>query len=202
MDPRPALWQRLGITLDPGDPLSPETRLLVEFEKRACRIDTFEPMVIPGLLQTRAYAEIVLGFFAPPEVLDQHVAARLARQSLLDSTDGPSMRFLIDESALHRWAGASGPGPAIMREQIDRLRDAARHPRVDVRIVPLRAGLHEGIKGPLVVLEFDDPEPEGLVYLEDPKGDVIRTGPEAVRQFADRFGSLMDLAVPIDSHGG
>lgn len=184
MDPRPALWQRLGTTRDLDDPLSAEVRLLVEFEKRAHRIHTFEPLLIPGLLQTREYAEVALGLYVPPSALDQQVAARLARQALFDNADAPLTRFLIDEAALRHWPGA---------EVRARILEAAGRPRVDVRIVPFRAGLHEGVKGPLVVLELDDGD---ILYLEDEKGDVIHTEPAAVRRYAERFERLSAFGVP------
>lgn len=201
MDPRLVLWRRLreftGADLPAidDDPLGAEVRLLVEYEKLARRIDTFEPFVIPGLLQTRAYAEVALGLFVAPPALERQVAARLSRRSLLDRPDGPLLRFLIDESALLRW-----PGSAIRDEQIGRLVELAGHPRVDVRVMPFGAGPHEGVKGPLVVCGFDDPRLPDLVYLEDAKGDVIRAGAEEVQPFAARFERLLGAAVPMTDY--
>nr|WP_221381378.1 DUF5753 domain-containing protein [Actinoplanes polyasparticus] len=174
------------------DVLSREVRLLATYEQEASSIRTFEPYVIPGLLQTREYAEAALSFFATAGTLEPLVQARLARQVLLARDDGPAMRFVIDESALHCWEGAAGDGPRIMRAQMDRLRQLAAHPGLDIRVVPYRAGLHEGIKGPFVILEQPD-----LLYLEDAKGDVVRAGPEEVRAHRERFDVLSGLAVPL-----
>ncbi|MCO8274948.1 DUF5753 domain-containing protein [Actinoplanes sp. TRM 88003] len=174
------------------DLLSREVRLLATYEAEASSIRSFEPALVPGLLQTRQYAEVALGLFAARDAVGPLVEARLARQALLDRDDRPPMRFLIDESALHRWAGATGDGPEIMRAQLDRLRLLARHPRIDIRIVPYSAGLHDGLKGPFVVLE----RPE-LLYLEGEKGDVVRTGPDEVHIHRERFDTLSGLAVPL-----
>ncbi|WP_433825884.1 DUF5753 domain-containing protein [Actinoplanes sp. CA-015351] len=175
-------------------PLSREVRLLVEYEKVASSIRAFEPFVIPGLLQTRAYAEAVLSFFATPAELGPLVQARMARQEILDSDDAPRMHFLIDESALHRWAGASGTGPAIMRDQLEHLRQSAANPQVRVQVVPYSAGLHEGVKGPFVILGFTTAGHGELLYLEDAKGDVIRADPEHGASYLDRFGALSAIA--------
>lgn len=179
-----------------GIQLGEELRVLFAYETAASAIHTFEPFVIPGLLQTPAYATIALGFYVAPEDLQAHLQARLARQSLLTRDDAPRMRFLIDESALRRWSGATGEGPAIMREQLVHLRAAARNPGVRIQVVPLGSGLHEGMKGSFVTLDLTDAEPGRLVYLEDAKGDVVRVGPEEAAPYDARFGGLAALAAP------
>jgi hypothetical protein len=177
-------------------PLSSEVRLLLGYERVATTIRTFEPLVIPGLLQTRAYAEAVLSLFAPPEDVGPLVEARLARHDLFDRDDAPEMTFLIDESALHRWAGTAGAGAEIMRGQLDHLRQMARNPRVRIQIVPYGAGLHEGVKGPFVILEFANPGQAGLLYLEDAKGDLVRADSADLGQHLERFGKLAGIAAP------
>ncbi|MEU4558365.1 DUF5753 domain-containing protein [Actinoplanes sp. NPDC023936] len=177
-------------------PLSREVRLLVEYEKVASSVRAFEPFVIPGLLQTRAYAEAVLTFYASPAELAPLVEARMARKEIFERDDAPEMHFLIDESALRRWAGATGPGPEIMREQLEHLRRIAGHPRVRVQVVPYAGGLHEGMKGPFVILGFTDPEHSELLYLEDAKGDVVRADAVEAEPYLERFGSLLVIAAP------
>jgi hypothetical protein len=176
--------------------LSEELRILLAYETAASAIHAFEPFVIPGLLQTRAYATIALSFYVAPEDLQAHVEARLARQGLLAGGAAPEMSFLIDESALHRWSGTTGDGPAIMREQLVHLRAVAQNPRVRIQVVPLGSGMHEGMKGSFVTLDLADAEPGKLVYLEDAKGDVVRVGPSEAAPFGARFGSLAALAAP------
>jgi hypothetical protein len=204
-----ALMDHYGIAADaygdieapPESPLSKAVRVLVEYERPATTISTFEPFVIPGLLQTRAYAESVLRFYAPPEGVGALVDARLARQDMLQGEKAPEMNFLIDESALHRWAGAAGEGPAVMREQLEHLRRTARHPRVRIQVISYAAGVHEGLKGPFVILESAG----SILYLEDAKGDVISVEPDYVQRHRERFANLVaaatapeDLAVFLD----
>ncbi|BCJ47428.1 transcriptional regulator [Actinoplanes ianthinogenes] len=173
--------------------LSQELRILFAYETVAAAIDTFEPFVVPGLLQTEAYAEVVLGFYVASGDLAAHVHTRLARQSLLAREDAPEMRFLIDESALCRWSGA---GSAVMREQLVHLREAARNPRVRIQVIPLSSGPHEGMRGSFVAVDLATAEPGKLVYLEDENGDVVRVGPAQAAPYGDRFERLADLAAP------
>jgi hypothetical protein len=188
------LYQAVHV-LNPREiPLSAQVRVLLEYEKLASGIRTFEPFVIPGLLQTAGYAEAALRLFASPEEVGSLVEARLARRAIFDRRDMPEMVFLIDESALHRWAGSAGAGPAIMRGQLDRLRQISRDPRVRIQIVPYDVGLYEGVKGPFVILEFADPGRCDLLYLEDAKGDLVRAGSEDVERYFERFTSLADCA--------
>ncbi|MDY7086973.1 MAG: DUF5753 domain-containing protein [Actinomycetota bacterium] len=182
-------------------PLSTAVRVLAAYESQATAVRTFEPFLIPGLLQTRTYARSVLRFYATPQNLEALVDARLARQEIFDGVDGPEMVFLLDESALHRWAGAAGEGSAIMREQLEHIRRMARHPRVRLNIISYAAGVHEGVKGPFVVLESAGP----LLYLEDAKGDVISASAEDIGLHQDRFANLAagataseDLAAFLD----
>jgi hypothetical protein len=168
--------------------LRPEVRLLFEHERAAAVIYTFESQFVPGLLQTRAYAEAVLGLLVGPEEVGPFAEARVARQDLLDRGDAPEMFFLLDEAVLRRPAG----GPEVMREQLDQLRRLARKPRVHIRIVPFGAGLHDGVKGPFVILEFADPALRDLLYLEDwARGD--RLGLAETMHFA-RFWALHGTA--------
>jgi hypothetical protein len=172
---------------------SREVRALVEYEAAATAIRTFEPYVVPGLLQTRAYAESVLRFYAPAESLAAVVDARLARQSLLERDDRPDMTFVMDQSALHRGVTAGDEGQALLREQLHYLRQLAQ--RVEILVIPYSAGVHEGVKGPFVILESDAP----ILYLEDAKGDTISVDPEFIRLHRERFANLKALAVPAEA---
>ena len=186
------LMDHLGVTAPgpvqapPESPFDQAVRVLVGYEAEADRVSSFEPFVIPGLLQTRAYAQAVLRFYAPPPKVEALVDARMARQEQFAREDGPAIAFLIDESALHRGEGATGEDAAIRRDQLAHLRAMAAHPRVRIRILPYAAGVHEGVKGPFVILESGSP----LLYLEDAKGDVISADPARIEEHRDRFERL------------
>lgn len=130
---------------------------IAELERRAKHIRTFQPVMVPGLLQIAEYARRVAEMAYEPGDIGRAVAARLERQSILyDQTK--QFDFLITEGAL-RWR----PGPAaLMRPQLDRLISVASLPNVRLTVVPLGEAqipfLH-----PFVVWELDD---ETIVSVE------------------------------------
>ena len=106
-------------------------------EQDAITLRTYEPMVMPGLLQTEAYAHALLGD-------DAATAARLERQAILTREDPPPpiLRCVIDELALHRLVGS----PEIVREQLEHL-VAVANSQVSVQVVPrgcVRTGILAG----------------------------------------------------------
>lgn len=139
-------------------------RSLIDFEAKATRVQNYEALVVPGLLQTAEYARALISGVAPTvseAELDNLVAARMARQTVLTRASAPHFFAVVDEGALRRPVG----GPGVMHRQLHHLLGVAEQPHVTVRVVPLAAGAHAGLRGPFVILEFaDDP---ALVYLEN-----------------------------------
>lgn len=126
-----------------------------DHESHARRLRDFELAVVPGLLQTEAYARAILStrVGATKEELDEAVAARLARQHILESEQPPELCSLIDEAALRRPVG----NPEIMANQMAFLGTAASRPHIVLQIIPLSAGAHEGMRGgPFVLADFTD----------------------------------------------
>jgi len=123
-------------------------------EAQARRLRSFEPMVVPGLLQTEAYARAILStrVGVTGEDLDEAVAARMDRQRILDREQPPELWVILDEAVLRRPVG----GPEVIREQLAYLTGAARRPHIVIQVVPFTAGAHEGMRGGAFVLaEFD-----------------------------------------------
>jgi transcriptional regulator with XRE-family HTH domain len=139
-------------------------RSLIDFEAKATRVQNYEALVVPGLLQTAEYARSIIQGVAPTvseAELDNLVAARMARQTVLTRASAPQFFAVVDEGALRRPVG----GPGVMHRQLHHLLGVAEQPHVTLRIVPLTAGAYAGLRGPFVILEFaDDP---ALVYLEN-----------------------------------
>jgi hypothetical protein len=94
-----------------------------DIEAQATVLRWYEPLVVPGLLQTGDYARAILS--ARPDGnladLDEQVAARLARQTILDRTGAPQLWCILDEGVLHRPIG----GAKVMRSQLYRLAEVA-----------------------------------------------------------------------------
>ncbi|MFF3869480.1 DUF5753 domain-containing protein [Micromonospora sp. NPDC001898] len=131
-----------------------------EIEREATGLRWFESAVLPGLLQTEAYARAVLASGPLRVDADDHVESRLRRQAaVFDRPRPPLTVFVIDEAALRRGH------PDVMGPQLDHLASTAQRPDVMVHVLPLSAGLHPGQAGPFIIATT--PEGEEVGYLDD-----------------------------------
>lgn len=168
---------------------------LIGYESAASIRRNFEPLLVPGLLQTEEYARTVIQALAerlPAEHIDILVEIRMRRQELLDRSDPPLLFFILDEAVVRRLVG----GKSIMRRQIRRLIEIAERPNVTIEVVPFSAGIHPGVKGSFVVLEFPDAGDDDVLYLESPRGDLIsRDTPEDVLGYREAFEELRVMSL-------
>ena len=139
-----------------------------DIEAEATALRWYEPLVVPGLLQIEDYARAILS--ARPDgnldALDEQVAARLARQAVLERPGAPQLWCVLDEGVLHRAIG----GSKVMRSQLYRLADRAEHPKTTIQVIQAD-GAHAGLLAHFVVADLDDKPP--MVYLETAaKGQV------------------------------
>lgn len=158
--------------------------LFLGMEASAAQIESYDVLVVPGLFQTRSYAEAVIraGQAGISEgELSRRIELRMARQGVLDrKVDPPTVRCVLDESVLLRKAGTD----AVMAEQMERLVALSRQPNIGIQVLPLDAGLHAGVDGGFTELTFPpelagDP---GIVYLDtrfrgtyyDDPGHILR----------------------------
>lgn len=136
-------------------------------EAEARQISTYEPQVIPGLLQTEAYAATVLGAHplrTTPDEMERSVELRRARQARLTGDGEPiQLDAVIGEGALRQQIG----GPDVMRQQLQRLLTVGEFPGVTVRMLPFGAGAHPALNGAFTVLEFPDPDDPRIVYIDN-----------------------------------
>ncbi|WP_406078564.1 DUF5753 domain-containing protein [Micromonospora sp. NBC_00858] len=132
-----------------------------DIEREALALRWYESAVLPGLLQTEAYARAVLssGQWASDDI-QGHVETRLRRQAaVFDRPRPPLTVFVVDEAALRRGK------PDIMTDQIDHLMALAERPAVMIHVVPLTAGFHPGQAGPFVIAST--PAGQDVGYLDD-----------------------------------
>ncbi|WP_158895351.1 helix-turn-helix domain-containing protein [Amycolatopsis anabasis] len=142
--------------------LPAELRSLIVHESTATSITSFDPLVLPGLLQTEAYARAIFHWIGllPEEDLNLRVEARLARQSLLRRPNPPECTFFIHENALRTMIG----GPEIMDEQILHLLALSSKPHCAIRVVPRSAGPFGALGGSFRVMRYADAPP--VVYAD------------------------------------
>jgi transcriptional regulator with XRE-family HTH domain len=174
---------------------SPRLIQLIEFESAASIIRNFQPMLIPGLLQTEEYATAMIRNLSPAATAQEvktGVEIRMRRQQILQQAEMPLMFFIMDEAAVKRLVG----GKEAMRRQIKRLVDESAKPAVTIEVVPLAAGEHPGMQGPFMLFEFPDAEDEDALYLEGPSDSRFnRDDPEEISSFRDRFEILRDRSL-------
>ncbi|MEU9060711.1 helix-turn-helix transcriptional regulator [Streptomyces sp. NPDC048430] len=153
---------------------------------------SYDPLLVPGLLQTEGYARAVFAGHCPPfseEVVDQHTEGRLSRQKLLTRVPLAELSFIVSEEALRNPVG----GPEVMRGQWQRLLEAGALRNVEVQVMPAEAGFHVGLDGPFVVLETD--EHKHLGYIESQEVGCMVRDPADVSAFGMRYGKLRSQAL-------
>jgi transcriptional regulator with XRE-family HTH domain len=153
---------------------SPELIAFLGYESSASIIRSFEPVLVPGLLQTEEYARVVISTILeqPPDSQDvtDLVELRMDRQErVLHSSAPPECHFLLDEPVLLRAVG----GRDVMRRQLRQMKDQMEQMDITIRIVPLSQGLYEHVRVPYVLFEFPNPADEDVLYLEDAVDELI-----------------------------
>lgn len=151
-----------------------------EAEARATAIRESASMLIPGLLQTPAYARAVCRAYqptAPDEEIEKRVVARMERTRILDDPTKPLLWAVIDESALRRVTG----GPDVMAEALRHITDLARRSRSIVQVLPFDAGAHPAMQGCVKLMDFADAPP--LAYLEGVGTGRLDDDPATVAEY-------------------
>ncbi|MEW2604450.1 helix-turn-helix transcriptional regulator [Streptomyces sp. NPDC047916] len=156
---------------------------------------SYDPLLVPGLLQTEAYARAVFAGHCPPfseEIVDQHTEARLGRQRLLTRDPLAELSFIIGEEALRDPVG----GADVMRGQWERLLAVGRLRNVEVQVMPARQGFHPGKNGPFVTVQTK--EHQHLGYFESQGVGCTVSDPAEVSSFGLRYGKLRSQALNVE----
>ncbi|MEU8288189.1 DUF5753 domain-containing protein [Micromonospora sp. NPDC048905] len=170
----------------------PWFRPWAELEQDAVSIRSYQPLLVPGLLQTEGYARAVLGtggLLAPSEV-DLIVAGRLERQSVLGRDAPPQLVTVIDEVVLRRLVGER----AVMSGQLAHLAAVAEWEHVQVRVIPAESPWHTGLAGPFVLGRL--PDGTELAYLDNQLRGQVVTDPVDVASLGRRWESVTGEALP------
>ncbi|MEU7552011.1 helix-turn-helix transcriptional regulator [Streptomyces sp. NPDC044571] len=167
----------------------------IGLEAEAAAIRTYEPLVIPGLLQTPAYARAVIAGTIPHATADQAAArlhVRLRRQDRLAAPGNPLRLWaVLDESALWRTVGSRD----IMREQLEHLTHLGAQPHITVQVLPHEVGAHPGVSGQFSLLEFTDATDVSVVYLERFTSDLYLEKRSDVRLYSGMYAYVQAQAL-------
>jgi transcriptional regulator with XRE-family HTH domain len=168
---------------------------MIGLEADTSMLRHFQPITVPGLLQTEAYARTILrdatrGELAPSEI-EARVTVRLARQrDVIDGPDPPTLVAILDESVLRRVSGDKH----VMRDQLRHLLASAERPTVTLRVMPFSAGPYP-LYGQFVILSFPDEADTDVVYLEAALEDTLIEDPADVAPYDAAFRRLLDKAL-------
>ena len=173
-------------------------RHLIEFEAAATVVRCFQPALVPGILQTEAYAQEILDTWQQeldPEVRAARVQARLRRRAtVFDRPDPPYYLLILDESVVWREVG----GPKTMAEQLELVLQLASNARIQVRILPFREGTPWTAVGGFFLCDVEEEE-NVLLYQESAFGDQVLQASEQVRQYRARFDRMWELSLDEDA---
>jgi transcriptional regulator with XRE-family HTH domain len=168
-----------------------------DFEDEATTLLHYDPLTVPGLLQTPEYARAIIeatGRGLTDRQIDALVASRMSRQGLLTRSDPVRLCTVIEEDVFTRPFGGEG----ALTRQIRHLIAAAEQPNVAIQMLPTDVGLHQGLGGPFIVLEYDD-EPS-LVWLENTLAGVFLEEDEQIDGYKAIWETLASHArTPEDS---
>ena len=175
-------------------------RQWARMEGVAISLYTYECRVMPGLLQTEAYARAV-SLSVPPapddEELNERVMARLARHELLSTRRKPpcAFSFIVEQAVFERSTG----GEEVTRDLLDHVLELTdRHWNVEVQVMPLRQPVHAGLDGPLQLLET--PEHHWFGYSEGQKNGRLISDAKEISVLHQRYAKLRSQALtPEDS---
>lgn len=166
----------------------------IKLERSATKLRIYELAWLPGLIQTRRYAEGVFQELRPglsAAEIKALVDVRIQRQDHLSQPSGAEVQILVDESALRR----STAEPAVMREQLEHLLAWVQEESPwQVRILPKDIGPHVGLYGAFEVMDFAPPSP-GVVWIELLATSTYFDKREQVTPYVDAFTSLWEKAL-------
>ncbi|MEU3165213.1 helix-turn-helix transcriptional regulator [Streptosporangium sp. NPDC006930] len=164
----------------------------LDIEQEAHTLHTWQPLVVPGLLQTEEYARAVIR--GEPGITDKQVekavVARMERQEIFTRANSPLFRAILDENVFHRPIG----GKEVMRRQLERLVEAVESPRIGIQVVPTELGVTTGILGGFVIAHL--PGSADTVYIDSATDGHVTDRPEDVEAIHSRYDALRAEAQP------
>ncbi|MFE1781078.1 helix-turn-helix domain-containing protein [Streptomyces sp. NPDC059506] len=191
---RPPLWRRHAALLGPM-----KFEPYLQLERKAAKLRNHQPRLVPGLLQTRGYAQRTIETLRPelsaPDVRGLIDVRMDRQQQVLGGDVLREFQALLDEEVLRRRVGDK----AVRREQLQYLLDLAEQDKVDIRVLPDSIGIHPGAAGPFVLMGFADVD-QDVVWCELARRSVYFDQSEDVAYYDGVFTDLWERALsPADT---
>ncbi|WP_073946847.1 helix-turn-helix domain-containing protein [Streptomyces kebangsaanensis] len=174
-------------------------RQWARLEATAISLCTYECRLIPGLLQTEAYARTLFVNRLPPlgdEQIEAQWVARAERQRLLRERQNTAFSFILEEHLFLRRTG----GVDVTRELIGHVLELAELRNVEVQVMPLERTAHAGMAGPMQLLET--PEARWFAYNEGQRGGLFFSDPKEVSVLQMRYARMRSQALSLEDSLG
>ncbi|GAA1604198.1 helix-turn-helix transcriptional regulator [Streptomyces globosus] len=176
----------------------------IGLETDAASLRTYEPQMVPGLLQTPEYAHALIRGAVPetsPADVEKRVQVRMHQQKRLSETDnnnpevGPLRLWaVIDEAALRRRVGDA----QLMARQLEFLIEQSEQPHITVQVMPFGMGAHPGMTGQYAILEFPDATDSTVVYIEGVTSDLYLEKANDVQMYSVMYEHLRAQALNVE----
>ncbi|MFF3375235.1 Scr1 family TA system antitoxin-like transcriptional regulator [Streptomyces sp. NPDC002680] len=164
-------------------------------EAKAISLYTYECRMLPGLLQTEAYARQLFADELPPltdEQIEAHWIARAKRQELLRERPNTAFGFILEEHLFRRCTG----GEDVTRDLIDHVLRIAQWRNVEIQVMPLLRRSHAGLHGPLQLLET--PENKWYAYTEAPESGQLISDAKVISVLQQRYARMRAQALTLE----
>ncbi|WP_068059582.1 helix-turn-helix domain-containing protein [Nocardia xishanensis] len=184
-----------------GDIIPANFSVYVGLEASAETLTSYQPDLVPGLLQTADYARVLARAANPDDSeaeLDSRVRLKVQRQSLLTRKTRPvHMEVILSEGVLRRKIGTR----KTMTTQLRHLADEGTRPNISLRVLPFEAGMPTGDQiGPFVIMDFGldgrgkSVEPT-IVYAENYTGDMYSEKASTVLRYTQAYQAIQHLSL-------
>ncbi|MET7293580.1 helix-turn-helix transcriptional regulator [Streptomyces griseoloalbus] len=166
--------------------------IYIGLEQDASTLRQYQCEVLPGLMQTKAYARELhtTGAHMSAEDIDRAVRVRLERQEMLSRPDSPDAWFIVHEGAVRNVIGDR----ETMREQLERILETTELPSVTLQVLTFDSGTYPAT-GSFTMLGFPAPEDPDLVYRDGITDAVYLEGEHHVREYTRAFDGLRAAAL-------
>jgi transcriptional regulator with XRE-family HTH domain len=177
------------------EPFPSHAKEFVAAEDEAIALYAYAALLIPGLLQTPAYARALMEDHCPPlgdETVDQRVAARIERQAKLTRNPPTLFGFVIYEAALHTMVGERD----VMIGQLHHLLDVGKLRNVSIQVLPVGRGSHSALTGPFVLIE--SPDHQHYAYVEGQESGTLYSDANRLSILNQRHGMIRMQALGVE----
>ncbi|MGP4005298.1 helix-turn-helix domain-containing protein [Streptomyces sp. 4N124] len=175
------------------DGLPPWTEDYLAEERKAAALHMYQTHLMPGSLQTEAYARAVFASNRCPtfddEDVESRVASRLERQQLFQRKPAPNVSYVLEESVLTRPLG----GKAALKEQLHHILAIGRLRHVEIQVMPHDRDVHAGLNGNMILLETA--ERRQLAYIEGHRGGYFVSEQPDLGDLFGKYGTLRAQAL-------